>query len=159
MPQIYPALYNLDKKHDALCPEIPNGNTYYIKVRATDGYHQSNTYFLEKIYGARGFPAEPTLNNYERFIINRSNRNNFACCALVGPDYHEKYLELINSNLMTYSTITDSGDLGHSAQYHYDIGRKFLHPLMQKKPIFFVPEQLPLLSYLISQVPHRILAF
>jgi FkbM family methyltransferase len=133
----YPALYNLDKKIEALCPDILSSSTYFVEAGANDGYHQSNTYFLEKIYGARGLLIEPCLNNYERLITNRSSTNHFSCCALVGPDYQEKYVELIYSNLMTCSTIAHESDLGHSAECHYEIGKQFLPQPLRNNAIYF----------------------
>jgi len=53
-PQQYPVLYRIDHKLEVLCPDLLSASTYYVEAGANDCYTQSNTYFLEKVYGARG---------------------------------------------------------------------------------------------------------
>jgi len=103
------ALNNLDKKIAELLPNILNSNTFYVEAGANDGIKQSNTHFLEKIYGAKGLLIEASPSLYEKCLKNRSDENKFELCALVEDTYEKEYVELIYSNLMTVSKV--SGDV------------------------------------------------
>ena len=101
--RIWTSLNNLDKKIAELLPHILNSNTFYIEAGANDGINQSNTHFLEKIYGAKGLLIEASPSLYEQCLKNRSDENKFELCALVDNAYNKDYVELIYSGLMTVS--------------------------------------------------------
>ena len=58
--KIYPwtGLNGLDLKIAKALPEILNKNTFFIEAGANNGLNQSNIFFLESIYGARGILIE-----------------------------------------------------------------------------------------------------
>jgi FkbM family methyltransferase len=107
----YPAFCSTDRKIEKICKEICNPTTFYIEVGANDGIQQSNTYFLEKRYKAKGLLIEPSPISYIELIRNRSKNNHFRCCALVPFDYPEKYVEMVYSDQSSVSHINNDTDL------------------------------------------------
>ena len=97
----YTSLNELDHKIANLLPELLKTDTFFLEVGANDGIKQSNTYFLESIFDAKGILIEASASNFEKLIINRSKKNIFEHCALVSSDYDKSYLEFIFSDLMT----------------------------------------------------------
>ena len=97
------ALNEIDKKIAYYLPEILNEKTFYVEAGANDGVNQSNTHFLEKIYGAKGLLIEASQSLFEKCLNNRCDSNIFALCALVQDTYEYDYVDLIYSNLMTVS--------------------------------------------------------
>jgi len=97
------ALNEIDTKIAHYLPEILNSQTFYVEAGANDGINQSNTHFLEKIYGARGLLIEASQSLFEKCLKNRCGSNIFALCALVEDTYKHEYVDLIYSNLMTVS--------------------------------------------------------
>ena len=100
----YTSINNLDKQIAQILPELLNNQTFFIEVGANDGITQSNTYFLEKIYGAKGMLIEASPSLFEKCCTNRSNQNIFEHCALVASDFDKDYVELLYGNLLTTST-------------------------------------------------------
>ena len=100
---LYPctSLNSLDKKISLLLPELLNSNSFYVEVGANDGIKQSNTFFLERIYKAKGLLIEPSQSQYEKLIQHRSKNNIFENCALVSSDHNTKFLKLEYADLMT----------------------------------------------------------
>ena len=52
-------------------------NGFFIEIGANDGIKQSNTYFLESIFDAKGILIEASASNFEKLIINRSKKNTY----------------------------------------------------------------------------------
>lgn len=97
----YKSLDNLDKKLARLIPEILSSETFFIEAGANDGIRFSNTYFLEKIYGATGILIEASPSNFEKCVKNRSGKNIFELKALADQDSNGKPLKFIYSDMMT----------------------------------------------------------
>tara|TARA_Y100001968_G_scaffold190418_2_gene174448 strand:- start:1342 stop:2085 length:744 start_codon:yes stop_codon:yes gene_type:complete len=112
----YKALNNLDIKLSNYLPEILNKDTFYVEVGANDGINQSNTFFLEKKYKAKGLLIEPCQSLFQKCIVNRSSENIFENCALVDSDYQYDHIELIYANLMSISPSTSSLDINNHLQ-------------------------------------------
>ena len=93
-----------------------------MEVGANDGIRQSNTLFLERVYGASGLLIEASPSLFERCIHNRGPKNIFEHCALVPQDYTEEYMELIYSDLMTISTHVCDRD----PKTHAERGKRFI---------------------------------
>ena len=106
----YKSINDLDKKIAKLLPEILRPNTFYIEAGANDGIKQSNTFFLESIYGAEGLLIEPSPSNFEKCVSNRSSTNIFELKALVDQENDGKPLRLIYSDLMTTGTNSEDVD-------------------------------------------------
>jgi FkbM family methyltransferase len=123
---VYHGLGGLDRKLERACPDICSARTIYIEAGANDGLSQSNTYFLEKKYGARGLLIEASPSSFEKLLANRSARNIFECCALVPDDYPEKFVEMIYANLMTTAAAVDNCDLPIPPSDHAQNGSRFL---------------------------------
>ncbi len=123
--RLYPwtALNKIDFKIAKELPNLLNSNTFYIEVGANNGIRQSNTYFLEALYGANGLLIEASPTNYEKCLKYRSKKNLFEHCALVSFDYKLPFLELIYSDLMTISKDAKSLD----PELHAKDGLKFLN--------------------------------
>ena len=97
----YTSINNLDKQIAQILPELLNDQTFFIEVGANDGITQSNTYFLEKIYGAKGMLIEASPSLFEKCYTNRSKQNIFEHCALVASNFDKCYVELLYGDLMT----------------------------------------------------------
>ena len=121
---IYPwrSLNKLDKKLSEIIPSLLSKETFYIEVGANDGIRQSNTLFLEKVFGASGLLIEASPSLFEKCMANRSKKNIFEHCALVPKGYSEKYMEFIYSDLMTVSTKVND----RIAEEHAKEGLKFM---------------------------------
>jgi len=100
----YRSINNIDYLIKKYLPSILNNSTFFIEVGANDGLTQSNTFFLEKLYQAKGLLIEPSQSNFEKCLSNRSKENFFENCALVDYQYQDKYIDLIFSNLMTITS-------------------------------------------------------
>jgi len=109
---MYRALHSIDRTIEKIIPEICNDVCFYCEVGANDGLNQSNTYFLEKKYGARGMLIEPIPFIYEQLIKNRSSENIFENYALVPSNYEIDTVVLNYCNLMSTTEINDDYDLG-----------------------------------------------
>ena len=132
--KFYPwtALNKIDFKIAKELPDLLNKDTFYIEVGANNGINQSNTYFLESIYGAKGLLIEASPSNYEKCVKFRSKKNIFEHCALVSFDYGSPFLELIYSDLMTVPTNTES----LNSEIHAKKGLQFIKGTNYK---FFAP--------------------
>ncbi len=100
---IYPftSINNLDKQISLLLPNILSNKTFYIEVGANDGITQSNTFFLEKKYKAKGMLIEASPSLYEKCFLYRSRENIIENYALVSPDFKEEFVQLIFGNSWT----------------------------------------------------------
>ena len=105
----YTSHNNLDKQIAKILPSLLNSKTFYIEVGANDGITQSNTYFLEKLFGARGMLIEASPSLFEKCCINRSKNNIFEHYALVSSQYKKPFVELIYGNLFT--TLSDTSNM------------------------------------------------
>ena len=105
----YTSINNLDKQIANIIPSLLNSKTFYIEVGANDGITQSNTYFLEKIYGAKGMLIEASPTLFEKCYMYRSKDNIFEHCALVSSNYNQTFIELIYGNLWT--TVKENNDI------------------------------------------------
>ena len=99
----YTSINNLDKQIAEILPQLLNNQTFFIEVGANDGITQGNTYFLEKIYGAKGMLIEASPSLFEKCYTNRSKQNIFEHCALVASDFDKRYVELLYGDLLTTS--------------------------------------------------------
>tara|TARA_Y100001968_G_C19372081_1_gene725633 strand:+ start:699 stop:1454 length:756 start_codon:yes stop_codon:yes gene_type:complete len=99
----YTSINNLDKQIAEIIPSLLCSETFYVEVGANDGLTQSNTYFLEKIYGAKGMLIEASPSLFEKCCINRAKRNIFEHYALVDDTYNKSFVELHYGDLWTTS--------------------------------------------------------
>ena len=97
----FTSINDLDKQISILLPDLLNSKTFYIEVGANDGITQSNTFFLEKKYKAKGMLIEASPSLYEKCFIYRSKRNIIENYALVSPNYKKEFVKLIFGNLFT----------------------------------------------------------
>ena len=97
----FTSINDLDKQISILLPDLLNNKTFYIEVGANDGITQSNTFFLEKKYKAKGMLIEASPSLYEKCFIYRSKRNIIENYALVSPNYKKEFVKLIFGNLFT----------------------------------------------------------
>lgn len=111
-----PARYRLD---DKLAKYLPD-NGIFIEVGATDGYTESNTYYLEKFRGWKGLLIEPIPALYKRCIKERPNLKVFNC-ALVANDYRYKTVVMKMGYLMS----TVKGALKEAEAEHLKRARYF----------------------------------
>ena len=113
---IYPftSINNLDKQISILLPNILNNKTFFIEVGANDGITQSNTFFLEKKYKAKGMLIEASPSLYEKCFLYRSRENIIENYALVSPDFKEEFVQLIFGNLWTTQVKGKKNSLEHA---------------------------------------------
>ena len=113
---VYPftSINNLDNQISKLLPNILNSKTFYIEVGANDGITQSNTFFLEKKYNAKGMLIEASPSLYEKCFLYRSKENIIENYALVSPDFKEEFVQLIFGNLWTTQAKGKKNSLEHA---------------------------------------------
>lgn len=64
---------HVDQIISELLPSLLSEKTFFIEAGANDGITNSNTYFLEKRFGATGMLIEPSASNFEKCYRNRSS--------------------------------------------------------------------------------------
>ncbi|QNJ08129.1 hypothetical protein SynMINOS11_00655 [Synechococcus sp. Minos11] len=97
----YKSLNDLDKQIASIAPELLNSKTFFIEAGANDGIKQSNTFFLESLYGSHGLLIEPSPSNFEKCMKNRSNGNIYENVAITEHANAGKLIEFVYSDLMT----------------------------------------------------------
>ena len=110
----FTSINDLDKQISILLPDLLNSKTFYIEVGANDGITQSNTFFLEKKYKAKGMLIEASPSLYEKCFIYRSKRNIIENYALVSPNYKKEFVKLIFGNLFTTQINSKKGYEEHA---------------------------------------------
>ena len=84
------AYHNLDKQ---MIEYINFKNGFYIDCGANDGVNQSTTWYFEKYLNWNGILIEPITSVFDELKRNRSNKNIFKNCVLVGKDFKEKKIK------------------------------------------------------------------
>lgn len=86
--------YNLAEKILDFFRSLNIKNGFFIEAGASNGFWQSNSYYLEKILGWNGILIEPNKHMFELCKRSRENQNNyFYNCALVSSDYSEDFIK------------------------------------------------------------------
>jgi FkbM family methyltransferase len=80
-------------------------NGYYVEFGADDGVQNSNSYFLNKIFGWSGLLAEPNPQRFKE--LKRNRQNDYVSNALI---WREKDVELEFTIAGQLSTISDFGE-------------------------------------------------
>ena len=71
--------------------DIKNG--FFLEAGASNGFWQSNSYYLENILDWSGVLVEPNKQMFELCKKNRTNQNNhFYNCALVSDGYPHEFI-------------------------------------------------------------------
>jgi len=104
-----PARYDMDDK----LSKYLLGRGVFIEAGATDGYYESNTYYLEKFKKWTGVLVEPIPELYEKCARERPNSKVFNC-ALVSRDYRGSSVVMKQGYLMS----TVKGALGEGEAEH-----------------------------------------
>jgi len=120
-PQRYFSLNELDRKLEKY---VDFDNGYYVELGANDGISQSNSLYFERHRGWRGVLVEPVLHNFMACRRNRSEKNSIYCAACVSFDYHEDFVRIAYSNLMT-TPLSLVSDIANPRE-HAVLGRQFL---------------------------------
>jgi FkbM family methyltransferase len=124
-PKPYRGLNGLDRRLEPFLDVSRPG--YFVELGANDGVMQSNTYFLESLYGWRGLLIEPALNRFIALVANRTqDGNTFACAACVPFDYQGEFVRISYANLMSVSRGL-SLDLDNP-DTHLETARQFFGP-------------------------------
>jgi FkbM family methyltransferase len=94
-----PALNRLDRQLEQW---LERDGGFFVEAGAFDGYHQSNTYYLERFRGWRGVLVEPIP---ELCALCRRERphSRVVNAALVGRDYSHPDIEMHYAGLMSVS--------------------------------------------------------
>jgi FkbM family methyltransferase len=85
-----PALFDIDRKLEPFLPARPG---FFVEAGASDGYLQSNTYFLERFRGWSGILVEPIPELYRRCVVERPRSRVFNC-ALVAHGYEQPAIRM-----------------------------------------------------------------
>lgn len=112
-----PALNNIDYKLEKYL-EYKEG--FFIEAGANDGFHQSNTYYLERMRSWRGLLIEPIPDLYDKCVQERPNSIVFNC-ALVPDNFEGDGVNMIFANLMSLvrgARKSETKDIEHSN--HFD---------------------------------------
>lgn len=91
-----PALYGLDHK---LEPYLPSRG-FFVEAGANDGFHESNTYYLERFRGWSGLLVEPIPELF-RDCLRTRRASRVVNCALVGSNYESQTIELVYGDLLS----------------------------------------------------------
>ena len=110
----FTSINELDRQISTLLPNLLNSKTFYIEVGANDGITQSNTFFLERKYKAKGMLIEASPSLYEKCFLYRSKRNIIENYALVSPNYKKEFVKLIFGNLFTTQPKSKKDSLKHA---------------------------------------------
>ena len=70
----------------------------YIEAGAHDGEFQSNTLHFDEDVNSKCILIEPCIKNFTQCKKNRSEKNYFFNCALVGFDFKDSQTELFEKN-------------------------------------------------------------
>lgn len=97
---------------------------YFVELGANDGINQSNTFHLEKFKGWKGVLVEPIPHNFLNCLKIRSQKTHVFSNACVSFEYHEKFVEIQYSNLMSVSLNLES-DISDPIS-HANLGKQFL---------------------------------
>jgi FkbM family methyltransferase len=89
-------LEDLDRK---LARHLPKRGVF-VEAGAFDGFHSSNTYYLERVNGWTGVLIEPTPTAYELCVARRPNSRVFNC-ALVSPDFKDTTVEMFDAHVVS----------------------------------------------------------
>ncbi|MGH2858071.1 MAG: FkbM family methyltransferase [Solirubrobacteraceae bacterium] len=92
-----PALHDMDR---GLAEHLNFRGGFFVEAGANDGYHQSNTYRLERALGWRGVLIEPVPSLYRAAVRERPGARVFNC-ALVSRTYAQDDVRLIYGGMMT----------------------------------------------------------
>ena len=92
------AINNLDKK---MLNWINYENGYYLECGANDGVDQSNTWYFEKQLNWNGILIEPLPKLFNQLKKNRNKNNIFVNKCLVSQTYKDKYIKIIDKDLMS----------------------------------------------------------
>jgi FkbM family methyltransferase len=104
---------------DKLAAYLPNSGVF-IEVGATDGYTESNTYYLERFKNWTGVLIEPIPDLYKKCVKERPRSQVFNC-ALVSDDYPNDAVVMKEGYLMS----TVKGALGSDENAHLEKARYF----------------------------------
>jgi FkbM family methyltransferase len=90
----------MEKYIEKLLEIVNFDDGFYIECGANDGVTQSYSYELEQ-KNWKGILVEPSINAFNKCVINRSDKNIFINCALVSNDDTDNILGDFDGNLMS----------------------------------------------------------
>jgi len=93
-----PALDSMDEKLAQHLDVASPG--FFVEAGANDGYHQSNTYRLERVFGWRGLLIEPVPSLFRTAQRERPSAALFNS-ALVSRDFQDSSVQLVYGGMMT----------------------------------------------------------
>ena len=81
----------------------PKKKGYFVELGANDGVRQSNTFKLQEEFGWTGLLIEPSPRRFVECVENRAfgNRPDVRCAACVPFGFHDKFIEIEDSDLMS----------------------------------------------------------
>ena len=97
----------------------PNPGGYFVELGANDGVRQSNTYKLQRHFGWTGLLIEPSPRRFVECVANRAfgNRPEVRCAACVPLDFHDRFVEIEDADLMSVAkglAVTDQLAVEHA---------------------------------------------
>ena len=120
--EIFPprAIFASGSLHEKLKSRFAGGPGIFFEVGANNGIEASNTAYLEKYCDWRGILVEATPHKYVECVRNRPN-SVVVHAALTPFDYCERYVEILYSNLMSVTRLSEI-----SIESHIAMGSEFL---------------------------------
>jgi len=117
---------------------------FFVEFGATDGFHSSNTYLLEKEFGWRGIVAEPARGWHKDL---RRNRNCFieTDCVLSKSNVELTFIEATNGEFSTIDVYksSDIHSLARRNGNQYKVNTISLSDLLEK---YNAPREIDFLS-------------
>ncbi len=118
------ASFSLNKLDKKLEKYVNYDQGFFVELGANDGFTYSNSLYFELKRNWRGVLIEPSPRNFKKCLANRGLNNSIFCNACVGFEYKNKYVDMIDANLMSISNNLDL-DLSNKKS-HIEQAKKFL---------------------------------
>ena len=118
------ASFSLNKLDKKLEKYVDFDQGFFVELGANDGITQSNSLYFELKRNWRGVLIEPSPHNFQKCVANRGLNNYIFCNACVGFEYKDKYVDMIDANLMSISNNLDL-DLSNK-KFHIEQAKKYL---------------------------------
>ena len=117
------ASFSLNKLDKRLEKYVDFDQGFFVELGANDGVTQSNSLYFELKRNWRGVLIEPSPHNFQKCVANRGLNNSIFCNACVGFEYKDKYVDMIDANLMSISNNLDL-DLSNK-KFHIEQAKKY----------------------------------
>lgn len=147
IPRPFPSS-NYDLNHNITQKYLNFRNGFFIEAGAADGFHQSNTWNLEKYKGWKGILVEPNYDAFNQCVYHRPNSKVYNC-ALVDNDFKDTELEIYQREVFdgdpglmstaSFSPLNNEQDwIKHGVKNKFNIKARTLDSILDENNIRFI---------------------